>query len=340
MKNINCLFIGLGSIGQRHLRNLKKILNNKIKFYAFRKTRHVPLINQKGQKVKGSIEKKFNIEIIKKLNFAYKKNIDLVFITNPSSMHIHTILSLKNLKNAYIFVEKPIDKNLKKINKLKFFLKKNNNKIFVGFNLKLHPGYQKLKKEINNDKKLGKLNYCIFKYGENLKNFHKYEDYKISYAANKKLGGGVCLTSIHEIDLMLDLFKDCKIVNSHIDNLSKLKIDVEDFSVSTYKCTFKKKKIISLIILDFFQLNTERYIKLIFDYGEVYLDLNNNYLLITKKNSRKIFRFPKNKNIMYKKELQNFLSLFMNRKKVPEEFSLDNSLKSLKIVEKIKNNHN
>ena len=98
MKNINCLFIGLGSIGQRHLRNLKKILNNKIKFYAFRKTRHVPLINQKGQKVKGSIEKKFNIEIIKKLNFAYKKNIDLVFITNPSSMHIHTILSLKNLK--------------------------------------------------------------------------------------------------------------------------------------------------------------------------------------------------------------------------------------------------
>ena len=37
-KKINILFFGLGSIGQRHLRNLKKILNNKANFYAYRKT--------------------------------------------------------------------------------------------------------------------------------------------------------------------------------------------------------------------------------------------------------------------------------------------------------------
>ena len=336
MKIVNCLFIGLGSIGQRHLRNLKKIHNNKIRFYAFRKTRHVPLINQYGQKIQGSVEKKFDIEIITKLSLAYKKKIDLVFITNPSSMHINTILKLKNLKNTYIFVEKPLDSNLKNINKLKSFLRRNNNKIFVGFNLKFHDGYQRLKSIINNDKQLGKLNYTIFKYGENLKNFHKYEDYKISYAAKKNLGGGVSLTSIHEIDLMLDLFEDCKIINSHIDKLSNLKIDVGDFSASTFRCKFKKKKIISLIILDFFQFTTERYIKMIFENGEVYLDFNSNYLSVSKKNSKKVYKYLRNKNIMYKKEIKIFFNLFKNKKQIPKEFSLDNSIRSLKIVEKIK----
>ena len=68
-------------------------------------------------------------------------------------MHINTVLKLKNLKNTYIFVEKPLDSNLKNINKLKSFLRRNNNKIFVGFNLKFHDGYQRLKSIINNDKK-------------------------------------------------------------------------------------------------------------------------------------------------------------------------------------------
>ena len=37
MKKIYCLFVGLGSIGQRHIRNLKKILGKNANFYAFRK---------------------------------------------------------------------------------------------------------------------------------------------------------------------------------------------------------------------------------------------------------------------------------------------------------------
>ena len=37
-RKTNILFIGLGSIGQRHLRNLNKILSNNASFYAYRKT--------------------------------------------------------------------------------------------------------------------------------------------------------------------------------------------------------------------------------------------------------------------------------------------------------------
>ena len=81
---MNILFIGLGSIGQRHLRNLKKLLLNKVNFYAYRKTRHVPLLDNRGNKIKGEIEKKFNITKIKDLSFADKFNIFDYFCAQSS----------------------------------------------------------------------------------------------------------------------------------------------------------------------------------------------------------------------------------------------------------------
>jgi hypothetical protein len=67
--------------------------------------------------------------------------------------------------------------------------------------------------------------------------------------------------------MMLDLFGNAKLLRSHCDNLSPLKSNVEDFSLSFYKDFLFKKKVISLVILDFFQINKERYIKIVCDNG-------------------------------------------------------------------------
>ena len=335
-RKTNILFIGLGSIGQRHLRNLNKILSNNASFYAYRKTRHVPLLDKKGNKVKGTIEKKYNISLISNLGSVNENNIDIVFVTNPSSLHINSVLKLKNLKNAYIFIEKPIDSSLKNYKKFLKYLTRNKNKIFVGHNMRFHPGYIKLKNILKNRKILNKIHYAIFKCSKNLKDYHSYEDYKISYAARKELGGGVCLTAVHEIDMMIDLFGNAQLIKSHSDKLSNLKINVEDFSMSFYKNFLFSKKLISLIILDFFQINKERYIKIVCDKGELYLDLNNNYLKIVKKNKVKIFNFVKEKNLMYMNELNFFLHLFKQGKKVPDQYNEKNAYKSLKLALKIK----
>ena len=56
----------------------------------------------------------------------------------------------------------------------------------MGFQIKFNPLYIYLKKELNkNSKKILKIE--IFN-GERLTRFHKYEDYRISYASRKKLG--------------------------------------------------------------------------------------------------------------------------------------------------------
>ena len=43
-----------------------------------------------------------------------------------------------------------------------------------------------------------------------------------------------CLTNIHEIDMMLNLFKNTKLITSHKEKISSLKINVEDFSSSIF----------------------------------------------------------------------------------------------------------
>ena len=334
-KDINILFFGLGSIGQRHLRNLKRLLGNKVKFYAYRKTKHVPLLNNKGDKIKGTIEKKFQVSLIHNLKSLKKYNIDLIFITSPSSLHLDTVLKLKGIEKSYIFIEKPIDASLKKKKLFINFIKRNKIQIFVGYNMRFHPCYIKLKNLLR-EKIFKKINYTIFKCSENIQDNHSYENYKISYAARKKLGGGVCLTNIHEIDMMLNLFSNTKLITSHSDRLSMLKINVEDFSSSIFTNSFNTKKLVSLIILDFFQINKERYIKIIGDDGEIYLDFNNYFLKIIKKGKTKTFNFIKNKNLMYIDELKLFLNFLKNKKKIPNQYNEKNAFESLKLALKIK----
>ena len=57
MKKLKILFFGLGSIGQRHLINLHRILGSRADFYALRKTRNKYIIKS-SKKSSVDIEKK------------------------------------------------------------------------------------------------------------------------------------------------------------------------------------------------------------------------------------------------------------------------------------------
>ena len=105
-KKIKILFFGLGSIGQRHLFNTIKLLKNNVEIFAFRKIKKKFIIPKKGIKLSGDIEKKFNIKLFDHITQIKNKDVDIIFITNPSSLHLNTILKLKNLKNKYIFIER------------------------------------------------------------------------------------------------------------------------------------------------------------------------------------------------------------------------------------------
>jgi len=335
-ENLNILFVGLGSIGQRHIRNLKKILKNNVNFFAFRKKNRKTLLDDKGKKINGSVEKKYNIKILKNLENVNNNEIDIIFITNPSSLHFKTILKLKKFKDKYIFIEKPLDSSLNKYKEFTTFIKKNNIQTFMGYNLRFHECVQKTKEILYNNN-LGKILKANFYYGDNLKNWHKYENYKIGYAAKKNLGGGIILSAIHEFDLMFYLFGNAKFIQSYNAYLSNLKINVEDFSISIFKNFFKKKEFLSIVNLNFFQENKERYFKIIFEKGELHVDLLQFKISIVRKKKIDYLQFSKNNNSMYLNELKFFLNLIKYKKKVSKELNHINGLKSLKLALNVKN---
>ena len=120
---MNILILGLGSIGQRHLRNLIKI-DKKIKFFALRKKFFTPFLNNKNHVIRGDIKKRYKIQYIKNLEDIKRENIaiDAAFICTPSKFHVkESIWLLKN--NINIFVEKPLGSSLSNIKKLEKVLR-------------------------------------------------------------------------------------------------------------------------------------------------------------------------------------------------------------------------
>ena len=56
------LFVGLGSIGQRHLRNLRYLMGDTIEIFAYREKRSVPMLNNQQKIVEGgSISKTYKV---------------------------------------------------------------------------------------------------------------------------------------------------------------------------------------------------------------------------------------------------------------------------------------
>ena len=66
-KITKAVFFGLGSAGQRHLRNLRNLKPN-INIFYYKETGKNFLINNKLNKVEGDILKKYNLTLIKRLS--------------------------------------------------------------------------------------------------------------------------------------------------------------------------------------------------------------------------------------------------------------------------------
>ena len=327
---MNVLIIGLGSIGQRHLKNLQSIRLVK-KIYIYRKKFQTPTLINYSTPSKKKIDEIYDVTYIKNLKNLSKYNIHVAFICSPTSLHTSQAIELiKNKIN--VFVEKPINNNLKNINKLYRLISKNRNvKHMIGYQLKFNPLIKKLKSIINR-KNIGKIYHVQIHHGEHINDFHPYEDYKISYAARKKLGGGVVLTQSHEIDYLMYLFDNYNFKKKYSLNTkqSNLKLDVEDNSLSIVEMSKKKQSITCSIYLNYFERPRSRSIKIIGEKISISANFINNTIEINKKKKKKILRFFFDKNLIFKKEIYYFLKAVQNNNKIDKKLDLFWGIKVLK----------
>jgi|694.fasta_scaffold49213_2 predicted dehydrogenase len=340
---MNLLFLGLGSIGQRHLRNLKIIKNN-LNIYAIRSNRdpqkRTPTLNNKNVPIKKDLVKKYNIKLIKSFSDLKKNNIkiDAAFICTPSSLHAkQASLFIKN--KISVFIEKPVGVSYKDFVLLKKTININSKvKNMVGFQSKFNPIIIYLKKLIRN---IGFENiyHVLFNNVENVSDFHPYENYRYSYAVTKKLGGGAILTQkIHELDCIQFLFNDCNIkyYSSYNSKVSDLKIDCEDISVSNLVLSKNKKKVLCNLNVNLFEKYKNRTIKIVHAGGEILVDLVKNEILIKNKKKIKKIKFKFTRNDVFLKELRYFISRVLSNQKIDNCYNINYALKSLKLALQIK----
>ena len=318
----------MGSIGQRHFRNYKSIAKN-CNFFAIRKIKKSPELNKYNivTSAKLDLKKKKIIEISEPNSL--RKKFDTVFICNPSSLHVKYALKFAK-KNTALFIEKPLSHNLYGINKLENKIKKNKVICAVGYQLRYHKFLHYIKNIINTNL-LGKIKKVEIFNQHYLPNHHKYEDYRLGYAAKKKLGGGVLLCFIHEIDYVNFLFNIPKSLKCVSGKKSKLEIDVEDYAVIKSDHSIDNNKFSVKINLNFIRKIEKRNCKILFENGEIFWDLKLDKLVVRKSNTfTKTFNSKISRNLLFKKQIIEFYNCIKFKSKPLS--NLENGISSLKIA--------
>lgn len=274
------LIINFGSIGQKHLKNIRQI-SKTIKIGIFRSKNKIP-INSK-------------YFIFNKISKAIKFRPDALFICSPANKHIYYLKKFEGIcKN--IFIEKPLCSNINQIRSINFKKKIN---LQLGYFLRYHPHLHKIKKIIESQI-YGKIKLVQIEAGQYLPDWRPNIDYHKAVSSQKKLGGGVMLELSHEIDYAIWLFGIPEYLFCKNKKLSKLKIDVEDFS-SIYFDYPKEKKIVQ-INLNMFQRNSSRSCIIYFEKKTLKVDFIKGCLYeLDNRNSKIIHSLGKNylKKLIY-----------------------------------------
>lgn len=313
IKDIKLGIIGLGSIGLRHVNELATL--GVSKFYALR--------TNKGSK---------NIpeEVIKIVTNVYDKNefinlnLDAYIISNPTSLHIDSI-NLVSKTNKPIFIEKPLFCDLSDLENLN---KLNENIVQIGFCLRFHSLFQKVK-ELLDKNAIGNVYHSRLNVGQYLPTWHPYTDYRTEYFSKEQLGGGAIRTLSHEIDLAIYFFGLPIKSKSFSFKTSDLEIDVDDYSLVllTYEANHTSR-----IEMDFISKKMERKGFIYGTKADLHYDLFNNKIEIFDTEGKLMNEFSVDENNMYSKQMKAFIDLITLEKVDKNSSTMKESITLTKII--------
>ncbi len=303
--------IGLGSIGKRHIENLVKVLKESSITYHIDALRsnHTELDNVCAKHI---MHQYYDINEI-------PNDYDVIFITNPTSLHYETIKNVLE-KTKHIFIEKPVfDKVGYNISSLHW---KPGNIYYVACPLRHKRILKYVKEEIVNKENIISARIISTSY---LPSWRRNVDYREVYSAKRSLGGGVSLDLIHEWDYAIDLFGIPDKVYHMSAHMSKLEIDSDDVSVymAKYKNMFLE------IHLDYIGHKTERQIQLFTDNKRIDADLIKN-MIYEYEGNKLIGTYDFGRDDFYINEMEYFIDC-INGKCININ-TVENAYKTLKIA--------
>ena len=265
------LVCGLGSIGQRHVRMLRRVMGDDCEIAAYRSRKLDIVITDTMEATAGvPPEEHYGLEAFDDLRKALAWKPDAVFVTNPISLHVPVALEAAR-EGCHLFIEKPLSDTLDGVEELAALVQSKKLVCMVGYQMRFHPALIQVRKWLR-EGRIGRVIAADVHFGEWLPGMHPYEDYRKSHAARLDQGGGVIRCLSHDVDYPLWLFGPPVDLFATGGHLSDLEMDVEDTADIIMRCHREGRLVPVHIHLDFLQRPARRECRIVGDRGFIHWD--------------------------------------------------------------------
>jgi len=242
-------------------------------------------------------------------------------------MHLPMSLKLAG-QGAHLFIEKPLSHTIEGTRELSALVKEKGVTAMMGMCYRFHPVLKHLERLLKNDT-LGPLYHVNYYGGHYLPDWHPDADYRIEYAANEKLGGGVVLTSIHGLDTLRWLFGEAAELRCFVDKVSHLEMDVEDLAVAIFRM---ERNVYVNWQTDFLQRASQHRMVIVGEKGTIRCDFIEGFVEIYLAEYAKWYseRVPFDVNTMYLEEMRHFIECLEHGRAT--ELDVDEGIKTLALA--------
>jgi predicted dehydrogenase len=309
------LIVGYGSIGRRHLRNLRDLGYKNLFFY------------RTGKSILPDDEI-LDIPIEYDLRRALARKPEATIVANPTALHMSVALAAAK-SGSHLFLEKPISHTMDGVEELRKIIRKDSLIVVVGFQFRFHPLLKQIKKLLD----LGVIGSVVSvqaHWGEYLPQWHPEEDYHQSYSAKKELGGGVILTLCHPFDYLRWLLGEVSSVLALQSQSNGLGIDVEESADVLLQFTCGA---VGNVHLDYTERPSEHFLRIIGQKGVIYWSNSDGmlkYSILGKKWKKLLLPKGFERNTLFLDEMRHFTSCISGNEQILCSF--DDGVAALKIA--------
>lgn len=242
------LIVGLGSIGHRHLVNLRRI----------EPTASITVWHQHSRRQDRSLTAPLADNVVYELGDALDTDPDVALITCPAPLHVETGLALAR-QSVHLFIEKPLSDKPDGVDDLLSLCHERSLTLMVGYNFRFYPPLEVMRQALL-EGRVGRAISFRAEAGQYLPDWRPESDYRLGVTARRDLGGGAVLELSHELDYARWLLGEVSAVSARIGRLGDLDIDVEDTAEITLQFA---NGAIGSVHLDLVQRMPTRYCRII-----------------------------------------------------------------------------
>lgn len=270
--------LGLGSIGRRHAANLASI----------HPTARFTVVRHQGGE--DDFTRGLGARVVTDLTELLDEDIDLAVLATPSANHIDTLPAL--LERGWpLLVEKPVVTNVADCDRIAGMLRDAPRAVrAAGFNLRHLPSIGEIRDRLVAGE-LGRIVRASFIAGQWLPDWRPGTDYRASYSADARRGGGVELDLSHEFDLARWFFGELDVDFARGGRFSDLELRSNDTAVAMMSPIAQPAPLVT-VSLDYVSRQRIRWYEIVGDRGRLEWNLDGSLELMTAEGTQSITTNP------------------------------------------------